>query len=369
VSDLYSVLGVSRSASADDIKSAYRKLARQYHPDVNPNNPEAEEKFKEVSQAYSVLSDPDKRAHYDRTGQTEDSFQGGGGAADFFAGGMQDFFTAFMGGGFGQRRPGVVDGDDLRADESVTLKEVLTGTERTVRYRRQKACGTCNGMGTANGLAPETCKNCGGSGRVVQTRQTFMGAMQTATTCPVCQGNGFVIKDPCKTCHGKRRVVEESEVTVKIPSGIESGMNIRVSGMGSEGVGGGATGDLYISVEVDEDERFLREGTTLYTQIDLTIAQALLGDKIQIEGLDEPMEISIDKGTQPGERFRVKNGGLPPLHGTSRGDLIIETRVSIPKKISEAQVKLIKEFAELGGEPIPQGPGKEGFLDKLFKKK
>ncbi|MBX3111343.1 MAG: J domain-containing protein, partial [Fimbriimonadaceae bacterium] len=260
VTDPYAVLGVPRDATSDQIRTAYRKLARQYHPDVNRDDPGAEEKFKEVSEAYSILSDADKRARFDNYGVTDDQ-PGAGSAADFMSGGgfadiFEQFFGAAGGGHQRNRRPGHRDGDDLRAETVVTLREVLTGVERTLRYKRERVCRSCGGNGTADGSAPPTCPNCNGSGVVVRVAQTLLGSMRTQTTCPTCQGSGQKISDPCKTCHGRKTEVSDAEVSITVPPGVESGMTLRASGQGNDGLGGGHTGDLYVVVHVSDDSRF-----------------------------------------------------------------------------------------------------------------
>lgn len=374
-SDPYAVLGVSRSATPDEIKSAYRKLARRYHPDVNPGDSSAEEKFKEVSEAYQILTDPERKARYDQYGVTDDQPTGGPGA-DFFGGGggnVSDIFEAFfggMGGGGGgrARRAGVRDGDDVRAEAYITMLDVLTGTEASVTYRRAVRCRTCGATGAKPGSSPKKCGTCAGTGQVTRIQQTFIGSMRTTTVCPTCQGNGETIDDPCGTCRGRRLEVVEETVKVTVPTGVDSGMTLRVGGKGSEGLGGGTSGDLYVVISVHEDPRFIREDTTLYHQTALSIAQAALGDRIEIDSLDGPLEIEIPAGTQPGEQFRMKAYGLPRLQGSARGDLIVQVTVRIPKKLTDGQVKLLREFAELSDEPQPRGED-GGFFGKLFKGK
>lgn len=365
--DPYEVLGVSRSASADEIKTAYRRLARRFHPDVNPNDPEAEEKFKEIGEAYSVLSDADKRARFDQFGTTEDMpqdpFFGGGG-------GISDLFEMFFGGGAqatGRRRAGR-DGEDVRADVEVTLKEVLTGVSKEIQIDRASECPNCNGTGSEGGKPPETCPTCRGQGMVATVRNTFLGQVRTSTTCPTCHGEGTLIKDPCHVCKGRKLVPEHAKITVNIPAGVESGATMHVPGQGSDGVGGGRPGDLYVVIGVAMDERFERRGTTLYTLLDLNIAQAILGDQVEIEGVDETVGVEIPAGTQPGVQIPIKGMGLPPLHGGRRGDLIVQMRVNVPQKVNDAQAKLIREFAEMRGERVPNGE-KSGFLGGLFGKK
>lgn len=369
VTDPYSTLGVSRSATPDEIKSAYRKLARQYHPDVNPGNAEAEEKFKEISQAYAILGDPEKRARYDQTGSVdEQSFNGG----DFFGGGgFGDLFEAFFGGGQAPRaRGGARDGEDIRAQVIVELIDVLESSEKPVKFRRSARCEVCQGMGTSDGSRPTNCPDCRGTGMVTAVRQTMLGSIRTSTPCPRCRGEGIVIENPCSNCRGEGVTPKSEELLVTIPAGIEGGQTLRVAGQGSDGVRGGSTGDLYVTVHVAEDKRFIREGRNLATEIEITFAQAALGDSIEVEALTEAIEVTIEPGTQPGDTFRIKNHGLPRLGGGPRGDLYVQTLIKIPKKTTPAEANLLKEYAELRGEPIPQGPGKPaGIFEKIFKRK
>lgn len=367
--DPYEVLGVTRSAGADEIKSAYRKLARKYHPDVNPNDAAAEEKFKEIGAAYAILSDPEKKARFDSYGVTDDQpsdpFGGaGGGFGDLF----DMFFGQAQGSGGGRRRSGR-DGEDLRADVEINLQDVLNGLHTEVSVDRQVECDLCRGMGTEGGKAPDVCTTCGGQGVVMAVRNTFIGQVRTQTTCPNCNGQGTVIKSPCTKCRGRGTNREQSKVKVSIPPGVEHGSTMHLQGHGSDGSGGGRPGDLYVVLHVKDDRKFKRQGTTLHTQLPTTVAQAILGDTLSIEGLDETIEVHLAAGTQPGSTITVKNQGLPPLHGGRRGDLIIHVEVRIPEKLSEGEMKLIREFAELRGEPIPKGEEKGGFLGGIFGKK
>ncbi len=370
--DPYSVLGVPRDATADQIKSAYRKLARQYHPDVNPGNPEAEEKFKEVSTAYAVLSDPDKRARFDQFGLTEDQpsgnpgdYFGGGGFADIF--GMME--EMFAGGGRTSRRSSGRDGEDHRVEVTVNLEELLTPSEKGLTYKRMAGCSTCHGSGAAPGTSPTSCGACGGTGVVTRMQQTILGSIRTTSTCGVCQGTGKTIAEPCPTCKGRGLEVVTEKLSVTIPSGVEDGTALRVPGKGSDGVGGGRPGDLYVVVHVPEDPRFERHGRDLVTTYKATFAQAVIGDTVQIQGLSGPIDTSLEPGTQPGSHIRLRGEGLPRVNGTSRGDLIVICEISVPTKVTEAEAQLLRQFAEMRGEPMPQGVGSQGFLGGLFGKK
>jgi molecular chaperone DnaJ len=366
--DPYEVLGVARGASADEIKSAYRRLARRYHPDVNPNDPEAEEKFKEVGEAYSIISDPDKRARYDQFGTTDDMpsdpFGGMGGMSDLF-----DMFFGGMGQQQGGRRRQGRDGQDIQTQVELTLKDVITGVDRSVQIDRDTECKSCHGTGAEGGKQPETCPTCKGQGAVSAVRNTFIGQVRTSTTCPTCSGQGTIVKDPCHTCRGVGLTSERETVNLKIPPGVDDGATMHLPGQGGEGTGAGRPGDLYVVLRVAADKRFERRGQTLFTGIDLTFAQASLGDELEIEGVDDTLPLRIESGTQPGTQIVLKGAGMPPLHGGRRGDLVVEARVKIPTKLNEAQVKLIKELAEVSGEAVPKGVDKSGFLGGLFSKK
>jgi molecular chaperone DnaJ len=368
--DPYEVLGVPRDASADEIKSAYRRLARKYHPDVNPGDHEAEEKFKEIGSAYAVLSDPDKRARFDRFGTTEDMpqdpfFQGGQGA------GINDLFEMFFGGmGGGPRRQQRIgrDGGDVEIQIELTLQDVLNGAHKEVVVDRLAECDACSGKGGADGEAPTACQSCRGTGMVTQVRDTFIGRMQTSAPCPTCRGLGWTIQNPCPKCAGQGVNPEQQRVMITVPAGVENGNTLQVPGQGHDGMAGGSPGNLYAHLRVKRDQRFERDGQTLYSAIEVTFAQATLGHTVTIDGVAEPHEIDIPAGTQPGTPITIRQGGLPPLHGGRRGDLIVQVNVKVPTKVNETQAKLLREFAEVGGEEIPKGESK-GLLGGLFGKK
>lgn len=366
LSDPYAVLGVSRGASADEVRSAYRRLARQYHPDVNPDDPGAEEKFKEVSQAYAILSDEEKRARFDQTGSVEEVPN-----QDYFTNvDFSDLFEAFMGGFGGGRssRTAGRDGEDLRAEVRLELIDVLTGVEKPIKYKKMARCAKCEGSGAAPGTKPETCRACKGQGMVARVQETFIGSIRTSTTCPTCGGVGKTIESPCDQCRGKGLDVVEVEIEVSVPPGIEDGMTLRVSGRGSDGLGAGAPGDLYVIVHVRQDERFARKGPDLYTVLDLTFPQVALGDRVKVQGLTDVLETDIKSGTSHGEEVRFRGEGLPRLHGGARGSLFAMVRVRIPKKPTEAEAELLRKYAEASGGPVPRGE-EGGFLGALFGKK
>ena len=367
VTDPYVVLEVPREATADEIKSAYRHLARKYHPDVNPDNPDAEERFKEVSQAYAVLSDDEKRAHFDQFGSVDiGQGQGFSTQVDF-----SDLFEAFLGGFGGGRQADPTagrNGEDLRAEVTLSLLDVLTGVERPIKYRRMAECSSCEGSGAAEGTRPKQCGTCDGRGMVTRVQQTFIGGIRTSTTCPECKGAGQIIESPCETCKGRGLEVVDAEIDVTVPPGVESGMTLRVAGRGSDGVGTGAPGDLFVVIAVKDDRRFVRRGPDLYTEIELTFPQAALGDQIEIEGLTGALKIDVKHGMQPGHEFRMRGEGLPRLHGGARGSLIARTRINVPKKVGEEEAALLREYAEKSGGPVPKGR-EGGILGGLFGKK
>lgn len=369
--DPYEVLGVGRNAGADEIKSAYRRLARRYHPDVNPGDPEAEEKFKEIGAAYSVLGDEEKRRRFDQFGTAEDMPQD-----PFFggqAGGIQDLFDMFfggMGGPSGGRRSAARDGDDLQIRVELDLKEVLTGVQKEVEVQRYEECEGCGGTGSEGGARPDPCATCKGSGVVSAVRQTFIGSIRTQTPCPTCQGQGFQIKNPCGKCQGRGVKQARSRVTLNIPAGVESGSQMHLPGQGHDGVRGGRPGDLYAEMSVRIPKEFERDGQMLYTRAEVSVAQAALGDTIDVTGVDEVHEVEVPAGTQPGERLILRGLGLPPLYGGKRGDLVVQVQVRIPKKLSEDQKRLLREFAVASGEDAPSGSdGGGGLLGHLFGKK
>ncbi len=367
--DPYEVLGVPRDASADEIKSAYRRLARKYHPDVNPGDAEAEEKFKEIGSAYGILSDADRRAKFDRFGTTEDMPQG-----DFFGGqpgGISDLFEAFFGmAGAGGRRAQRMgrEGGDIEVQLELSLKEVLNGVQKEITIERMSECDACSGNGGENGTPPTQCTACRGTGMVTQVRDTFIGRMQTSAPCPTCRGEGWTIPNPCNKCGGQGVTPENQRVLITVPAGVEHGNTLQIPGQGHDGMAGGGPGNLYVHLRVQRDKRFERRGQTLYTVVEATFAQAAIGHTVQIDGIEDTHEVTIPAGTQPGTQVVVKGAGLPPLHGGRRGDIIVQISVSIPTKLNDTQIKLLKEFAEVSGEDVPSGENR-GLLGGLFGKK
>src|SRR5579862_1328054 len=306
--DPYEVLGVARTATAEEIKLAYRRLARRYHPDVNPGDKDAEEHFKEIGASYAVLSDPDRRSRYDQYGslddQPQDPFFQGQGVGNFTD--LFDMFFGNVGAGHQRRRGFARDGEDIQATVTLTLMEVLTGLHREISVGRMEECDLCGGTGSEGGAQPETCQTCRGQGVVGQIRNTFIGQVRTSTTCPTCNGAGAVIKHPCPKCKGRGVLPAEAKVMLNVPPGVESGQTMHVPGQGSDGVAGGRPGDLYVSIHVEDDKRFERQGTTLYTTLELTFAQAALGDSVEVSGVDDMVSLDIPAGIQPGTQINSR---------------------------------------------------------------
>jgi len=338
--DYYEVLGVSRTVTDVELKSAYRKLALKYHPDRNPNNPDAEESFKEVSEAYAILSDTDKRAVYDRYGHAGVNSAGPAG----FDGAMpdlNDIFGEFFGFDvFGGRRTRSQRGADLREDLTLEFEEAYCGIETQVQVRRHERCEDCAGSGAAGGKAPVTCKSCGGRGQV----RFQQGFFSVARTCPTCHGAGTVVTDPCHKCKGEGRILRQRTVEAKIPAGVEDGTRIRYAGGGEAGLFGGPPGDLYIVLHVKEHAFFVREGNDLHCVVPISVAQASLGAEIHVPTMEGDHTLKVSEGTQPGTRFRVKGKGVPVLNGRGRGDLYVEVQVQIPGRLNKRQRELLQEL-------------------------
>lgn len=365
--DYYSVLGVPRDASPEDIKKAYRQLARKYHPDVSAE-PDAEEKFKEVNAAYEVLSDTDKRAMYDRYG-TE--VPPGFGGFDF--GGMRDPFDIFAEvfgnfggfGGFGRTgRPGPRRGNDLRTNLEISFEEAAFGAEKEVEVRRQEICPVCDGTGAEPGTSPERCPECAGTGQTRQVQHTLLGSFVNITTCPRCEGKGTIVKTPCQECRGSGRVYATRHIQVSIPAGVDDGITIRVSGQGEPGELNGPNGNLYITLNAKPHEYFKRRGNDIILELKINVAQAAMGDTVTVPTLDGDRQITIPAGTQPGAIFRLRGLGIPQLRGGARGDELIVTQVAIPKRLSEEQRELFQELGKtLGTEVIVED--KQSFVDRV----
>jgi molecular chaperone DnaJ len=367
--DYYDVLGVERGADEKALKAAYRKLALKYHPDHNPGSKDAEDKFKEVGEAYSILSDSQKRAAYDRFGHGAFENSGGPGGSPFGQGVnpediFQDLFSQVFGGGFaasGRKRGGPQRGADLRYDLEITLAEAYFGKDESIHVPQAVACKPCDGNGAAPGSKPENCDTCAGHGRV----RAQQGFFTMERTCHICQGRGTVIRKPCKTCGGVGQVKEERQIAVKIPAGVESGMRIRLTGEGEAGSGGGPKGDLYIFVEVVEHDIFERDGPNLYCRAPVPMATAALGGDIEIPTIDGGRaRVSVPEGAQTGRKLRLRGKGMPSVRqGSQQGDLYIEMFVETPQNLTARQKDLLRQFTECSGADCH--PESEGFLGRI----
>jgi len=361
--DYYEILGVDRNASLDEIKRAYRRLALKYHPDRNPNDPEAEQKFKEAAEAYEVLSDPDKRARYDRYGHA-----GLAGTEFHEFTTVEDIFEAFsdiFGGGlFGdllgtRRRRGPRRGRDLRIELELDLVEAARGTVKTFDVQRPERCGECNGTGVRGGRQPEVCGYCGGSGEVYQSH----GFFRIATTCPGCRGKGRLIRDPCGCCRGTGRVLSTRTIEVEIPPGVDTGTRIRLRGEGEPGDDGAPRGDLYCYITVREHPLFQREGPNLVCRVPITFSQAALGGEIEVPTLDGTKKLTIKRGTQFGDVYRLKGEGIADPRTGRRGDLLVQVYIEVPKRLTKRQEELLREFAETENANVT--PQRKSFFETL----
>ncbi len=364
--DYYEILGLSRTASRDEIKKAYRRLARRYHPDVSQEE-DADEKFKEVSEAYEVLSDDQKRAAYDRFGHAGVRGTGAGGFEDFGFGGVADIFEEFFGAGFGasrRRRRGPRRGADLRYDLKITFEEAIFGAEKEIEIRRPELCPTCNGSGAEPGTHPERCTNCNGTGEVRRVQQSILGQFVNVATCPTCRGEGEVITTPCSNCGGRKQVQQLRTLKVRIPAGIRSEQQIRLSGEGAPGSDGGPAGNLYVVVDVERHSIFQRRGDDILINLEINVAQAALGDEVTVPTVDGDASLKIPAGTQSGTVFRLRDRGVPHLNGNGRGDQMVMTQVIVPTNLTDQQRELFEEMADsLGKAVVPQR--EKGFLNDL----
>jgi len=369
-SDYYEVLGVSREASDQELKSAYRKQALKYHPDRNPGNHAAEEKFKEASEAYQVLSDSDKRAAYDRYGHAGVNGQASGFGAGPFAGGVDigDIFGDLFGemfnvGGSAQRATRQQRGDDLRFDLTIDFEDAFFGTETEVKIRRLETCAACKGRGSSSGRGPTTCSQCQGRGQI----RYQQGFFSVARACGACGGSGSVIADPCSACRGETRVANELKLTVKVPPGVEEGTRIRYAGEGDAGRSGGPRGDLYVVLSIRPHDFFERSGYDLHCVIPISFPQAALGAEFEIPGIDGPVNLKIPEGSQSGREVRVRGRGVPYLNDKGNGDLIVKLVVQIPRKLSRAQRELVAKLGEsLTVENKPTSPSLIEKMKDLF---
>ena len=359
--DYYEVLAVNRTDSEEEIKKSYRRLARQFHPDANPDDPDAEEKFKEIAQAYGVLSDPGRRADYDKYGHAKVP-TGGFDPFDIFASFFgRDPFGSYARGGEGRR------GNDLVLEMEVSLEEVVLGASRTVTIRNLATCGTCQGSGCEPGTAPERCPQCSGTGAVRQVGRSIFGNVMTSFTCPTCRGSGERIASPCRECGGDGRVQQPDEIPITVPPGVDDGMQLRLSGRGEAGRRGAGRGDLFVTIRVASHERFRRAGDDLLTTLGVPMTQATLGGSAEIQTFEGPATIAVAPGTQPGKVVRLKGRGVPRLgRGVGRGDLLVEIAVTIPTQLSDEESKLLRRLAALRGEEVDEEHGLLGKIRSAF---
>jgi molecular chaperone DnaJ len=361
--DYYDVLGVPRTAPEGDIKRAYRQLARKYHPDVADDKVAAENHFKEINEAYEVLSDPQKRANYDRYGHAGENGAGFGG---FAAEGFGDIFDMFFGqaranaGGAG-RANGPQRGSDLRYDVEITLEEAFGGTQREISFRHLAACATCKGNGAEPGTLVVPCDRCNGTGIARQVRQTPLGQFVTQTTCGKCNGDGQVVQQPCHSCHGRGRIEQDKTLTVKIPAGVDDGSRIRLSGSGEAGVRNGADGDLYVYLSVRKHERFKRDGLNIFADVPISFPTAALGGDVVVDALDGEHALHVPGGTQTGSVFRLRGHGMPAVRGGVRGDHVVTVRVAVPTKLGKRERELLEEYARANADE----DGDRSFFDRV----
>lgn len=370
--DYYEVLGVNKSASDADIKKAYRKLAKQYHPDVNPGDKAAEAKFKEANEAYEILSDSQKRSRYDQFGHAgtdPNSYGGfgGGGFGDFDFGGIGDIFETFFGGaGFGKssrNKTGPQKGTDLKYAMEISFDEAAFGCEKEISLNRMENCSTCGGSGSKKGSSSSTCKHCNGSGQVQFKQSTPFGQFVNIKTCDVCKGEGKVIIDPCPSCNGKGKTRKSVKLKINVPAGIDDGQTISLRGEGEPGSRGGPTGDLYISIRVKAHPLFQRQGNDVVCEMPITFVQAALGAEMEVPTIDGKVKYSIPEGTQTGTVFRIRGKGIPYLRGNGRGDQFIKVNIEVPKRLNDKQKSILKEFAEISGDDTHEQ--RKSFFEKM----
>jgi len=375
MADFYELLGVSRNATAEELKKAYRRRARELHPDANPDDVRAAEEFKEVARAYQVLSDPEQRQRYDQFGEAGiGGAAGGPNAEDIFGGGLGDIFDAFFGGGGGggpfgaaggrSRGPsGPPRGQDLEVVADIAFEKAVFGGQVSVSLKMPQRCDVCEGSGAGEGTKPVTCSECSGSGQVQRVRQSLLGQMVTASPCPRCGGMGEIIATPCANCRGEGRVTVDKSYDVDIPAGVDDGSTLRLTGRGAVGPRGGRAGDLYVHLRVAPHPMYRRDGLDLVTEVPVSIAQASLGTSFELETLDGSEPLVVPAGTQPGREFTLRGQGVPRLNGRGRGDLRVRVRVDVPTKLSDTEVDLLTKYAEGRGEEV--GNGKEGLFSRI----
>jgi len=374
--DYYEVLGVSKDASSDDLKKAYRKLAKQYHPDMNPGDKTAETKFKEVNEAYEVLNDPAKRQRYDQFGHAGVDPSYGGGGAGYGGGGfggfdVGDIFESFFGGGFsgfgGSRRTrnpnGPIRGNDINVTLGLSFMEAAKGCKQQIQVQRLEKCDVCGGSGAKSGTTAETCTECGGTGQVKVSQRTPIGVIQTTRTCSKCSGKGKVIKEPCPDCRGMGRVRHTRTLEVSVPAGIDDGQTFVLRGQGDQGVNGGPSGDVNIMVTLRPDTLFERDGFDVWCDIPITFSQAVLGDEITVPTIDGKVKYTVPEGTQSGTVFRLRNKGIQYVNGRGRGDQYVKVNIEVPRNLTGKQKEALRKFEELSTEKNYEK--RRSFFDKL----
>lgn len=367
--DLYEALGLQKGASDEEIKKAYRKLAKKYHPDLNPGDKTAEEKMKEVNAAYEILSDPEKKARYDQFGHAgvDPSYGGGGGQYS----GFEDFdlgsiFDSFFGGGMGggqTRRSGPRKGESIRASVTLTFEEAAFGCQKQITVNRVETCPDCGGSGAKAGTSAETCPDCHGTGQIKTTQRTILGMMSTSSPCSRCRGTGKIIKDPCPSCRGAGSLRKQRMITVQIPAGIDHGQTISVRGEGNAGQNGGPAGDIFVTVNVTPHEIFKRRGQDVMVELPVTFVQAALGAELEVPSIDGKISYNMPEGTQPDTVFRIRGKGIPNLNGRGRGDQFIKVKIEIPRNLTREQKDILRQFDETVGDA--QFGEKKGFFEKM----
>lgn len=374
--DFYEILGVSKNATAEEIKKAYRQKAIQFHPDKNPGNKEAEEKFKEAAEAYEILSNPEKRQRYDQFGHAGMNGNAGFGGHDMS---MDDIFSMFGdifgGGGFGgfggfgggsrSRGPRQHRGSDLRVKVSLTLNEVLNGVEKKIKVKKYVPCTHCNGTGAERGSSYSTCQTCRGSGHVTRIQNTLLGQMQTTTTCPTCNGEGQMITNKCTHCQGEGVVRDEEVITIKIPAGVGEGMQLNVSGKGNAGRRGGINGDLFVVIQEEEHKELMRDGNNLIYDLFITFPEITLGTTKEIPTVDSKVKVKIEAGTQPEKILRLRGKGLPDVNGYGKGDLLVRVHVWIPKKLNAEEKKMLEKLQTMPGFSVGPDQSDKNIFDKM----
>jgi molecular chaperone DnaJ len=368
--DYYEVLGIDRSAPETEIKKAYRRLAKKYHPDVNPGDEVAEAKFKEANEAYEILIDPQKREKYDRFGHAgfeNGGFDGFGGFGDFDFGGIGDIFESFFGGsGFGRssrNRNGPKKGADLKYSLEISFEEAAFGVEKEISVNRVEACSECKGSGAKQGTTPIKCEHCGGSGQMQDKQNTPFGQFVNIKACDVCQGEGKIVMEPCPACSGKGKIKKVRSVKIRVPAGIDDGQTISLRGEGEPGTKGGPVGDLYVVIHVLPHSIFQRQGNDVVCEIPITFVQAALGSEMEVPTLDGKVKYTIPEGIQTGSVFRLKGKGIPFLRGNGRGDQFVKVHVEVPRRLDDNQKEILRQFAKVSGDEVHEQ--RRGFFDKM----